>query len=261
MNKVVSQPSKLDIVDTFTLAGIASIVIIRGFLFVTGFPKIGDEAYHIAHILWGGLFLTVALLASLLSQANRLAIALVGGIGFGFFIDEIGKFVTTDNNYFYDGAFFLMYVSILLIWLIARITVVRNTTELFFLPAQWPSKKWEGSLLILWAGAQILLTVVTLFVFQRLDGASGPIDWLFAIASSVHVVFLAVGVFWYTTKQLHRSSSALRGAAFIEILAVLPFIYYEQPLFAAIKSLFALTVMVGLSEVSFKQLASKLWPF
>jgi hypothetical protein len=261
MDKVRSQPSKLDIIDTFTLASIASIVIIRGFLLLTGFPQIGGDAYHIAHVLWGGLLLTVTLLASLLSHTNRLVIALLGGVGFGFFIDEVGKFVTTDNNYFYDGSFFLMYVSVLLIWLIARVAVVRNTSELFFLPAQWPSKRWEGMLLITWAGAQMISTVIALVAVRRADSGLNAIDWIYATASIFHLTVLVVGVWLFTRKKLHGSASVLRMAAFIEILAILPFVYYEQPILAASKSIFALMVMVGLSEVSFKQLASKLWPF
>lgn len=261
MNKSISQPSKLDIIDTFTLASIASIVIIRGFLLITGFPQIGGDTYHIAHVLWGGLFLAIALLISLLSQVNRLVVALIGGIGFGFFIDEVGKFVTSDNNYFYDGAFFLMYVTILMIWLIARVAVVRNTNELFFLPAQWPSKRWEGALLIFWAGAQMISTVSALIAIRVSQNSFNAIDWIYALALALHLAVLSIGIVLFSRKQLHGSASVLRMAAFVEILAILPFIYYEQPILAASKSIFALMVMVGLSEVSFKQLASKLWPF
>ena len=39
----------------------------------------------------------------------RPAGALAGGIGFGLFVDAIGKFVTSDADYFYRSAALLIY--------------------------------------------------------------------------------------------------------------------------------------------------------
>lgn len=88
-----------------------TILLTRLFLELTGYPQIGSGELHIAHMLWGGLFLFVAILL-ILTLANRWAVfwsAIVGGIGFGLFIDEIGKFITQSNDYFYRPAAPIVY--------------------------------------------------------------------------------------------------------------------------------------------------------
>lgn len=89
----------------------ASVSITRLFLSLTGYPKIGNGELHIAHVLWGGLILFIATLIPLLF-ANRWAYtttALLSGVGVGLFIDEVGKFITQNNNYFYPAAAPIVY--------------------------------------------------------------------------------------------------------------------------------------------------------
>jgi hypothetical protein len=82
---------------------------------MTGYPQLGGGELHIAHALWGGLFLFIAALLPLL-YANRwvyLAGATLAGLGVGLFIDEIGKFITQSNNYFYPLAAPIVYAFFL----------------------------------------------------------------------------------------------------------------------------------------------------
>ncbi len=98
----------------------ASVALTRLFLELTGYPQLGNSDLHIAHVLWGGLLLFVASLLPLI-LANRwvyIVGALCAGIGVGLFIDEVGKFITQSNDYFYPAAAPIIYAFFLLTVLI-----------------------------------------------------------------------------------------------------------------------------------------------
>jgi hypothetical protein len=109
-----------------TLVSFAGTVIAtRWFLSLTGFPTIGGGDLHIAHALWGGVALFAAALLPILlaGRAVYVASAALAGIGIGLFIDEVGKFITTENDYFYPAAAPIIYATFLLavlVWLRAR---------------------------------------------------------------------------------------------------------------------------------------------
>ena len=87
--------------ETFLVSAVASLLSIRLYLELTDYPRIGSGGLHIAHVLWGGALMLVALvmLLGFLGKHVKRAAAVVGGAGFGAFIDELGKFITSDNNY------------------------------------------------------------------------------------------------------------------------------------------------------------------
>jgi len=72
----------------------------RVFLIITGYPQLGNGTLHISHAIWGALMMAVAIVFALsfLAPNNRTFIAFIGGCGFGWFIDELGKFITRDVN-------------------------------------------------------------------------------------------------------------------------------------------------------------------
>lgn len=108
-----------ELIELFLIAGIVSVLGIRAFLAASGYPQIGGAGLHIAHMLWGGLFMMLALLllfASLGHVAQRFA-AVLAGVGFGTFIDELGKFITSDNDYFYQPTIGLIYIVFIAIFL------------------------------------------------------------------------------------------------------------------------------------------------
>lgn len=88
----------------------------RLFLELTGYPQLGKGEIHIAHVLWGGLFLFAgALLPLILANEWSLRLSAVfTGLGIGLFIDEVGKFITQTNDYFHPAAAPIVYVFFLL---------------------------------------------------------------------------------------------------------------------------------------------------
>lgn len=116
------------LLESFFIAAVGSFLGIRFFLALTGYPRIGSGGIHIAHMLWGGLLMLVALmlLLSFLDRSVHHVAAVIAGLGFGTFIDEIGKFITADNDYFYRPAISLIYGSFVVAFLAARVLVGRR---------------------------------------------------------------------------------------------------------------------------------------
>lgn len=106
----------------FFVATVVTVLLTRGLLALLGYPQLGGGGLHVAHVLWGGLLMAVAfvLLLSFAGPVVRPVGALVGGVGFGLFIDEIGKFVTSDNDYFYKPTASLIYLVVVVLLLVAE---------------------------------------------------------------------------------------------------------------------------------------------
>lgn len=252
-----NQPSRLDIIDMFVMASVVTIVLIRAVLFAMGWPALAGPHLHIAHMLWGGLALTIALLISLLKPlVNKTILAVLGGVGFGFFIDEIGKFVTANNDYFYQGTFLLIYLLLLLLWGVTRLFVTRSEKQLYLLPAELPSAHWEQVLLVVWVLSQIIITPV-------IAKSVRPDDWIGLCVICLLVVYvswLLAGLACLMLRKLHVAARVIRSATLLLIVAILPFLYYGNPAIAAAESITAIMVVIGLSEVSIKKLFVHLWP-
>lgn len=107
--------------EIFLIAAIASLLAVRYGLYLSGYPQVGGSTLHIAHMLWGGLLMLAALvlLLAFLGQRLQRFAALLGGAGFGIFIDEIGKFLTKDNNYFFKPAIGIIYAIFVILYLVA----------------------------------------------------------------------------------------------------------------------------------------------
>jgi hypothetical protein len=111
-----------DRVELFLVSAVSSLLLLRFILSLAGYPQIGGGGLHISHMLWGGLLMLVAILMNFLFigwRVQRLS-ALIGGAGFGIFIDELGKFITSDNNYFFHPTVAIIYAIFVALFLSLR---------------------------------------------------------------------------------------------------------------------------------------------
>ncbi len=105
--------------DYFFISAVASLLTIRFFLHLTHYPQLSGGNFHIAHMLWGGMLMLTVLLSLLFYLNSGVAAfaAIVGGVGFGGFIDELGKFITSNNNYLYEPAIAIIYAIFVILYL------------------------------------------------------------------------------------------------------------------------------------------------
>lgn len=116
------------LLENFFVAGVASVLAVRLSLYLTGYPSLSPGELHMAHVLLGGLLMVVALIIAIgfLNRGAMELAAVIGGVGFGIFIDELGKFITSDNNYFYEPTVALIYIAFVLLFFAIRLVVRRQ---------------------------------------------------------------------------------------------------------------------------------------
>jgi hypothetical protein len=128
IDRTVTDYAALARFEVFLLAAIATVLTVRGLLAATNYPQVGGGGLHIAHVLWGGLLLGTAVVLSTTGLGTRVRTraAFIGGIGFGLFIDEVGKFLTKSVNYFYTPAVAIIYLVFIVSFLGVREILLRH---------------------------------------------------------------------------------------------------------------------------------------
>ncbi len=108
---------------TAIMAGVVGVLGTRLFLELSGYPSLGRGMWHLSHTIWGGILMCIGMFMSM-SFYGRRSLRVASGIfgfGMGVFFDEMGKFITRDNNYFFKPTSMIVYIVFLVLFGVYRL--------------------------------------------------------------------------------------------------------------------------------------------
>lgn len=225
--------------DVYLASALIAVVLTRLLLKLTDYPQLGGEGFHIAHVLWGGLLMAIGTLLLLLAQhPNRRIAAAVSGSGFGLFIDEVGKFVTRDVDYFYKPAALIIYITFLVIWVVSRYIITRANNHPFVAGVDWPRNKWMRRALLIFLPLLALGAIRD--VLQLLASASStPPFGLYGthllghVLYVINIIYIFIIIWAFARLAIGKKKNALtliRVAMVFGLLTLLPAIFYRDQL-------------------------------
>lgn len=239
--------SALPILDIFVVSGLLTVFGTRAYLAATGYPQIGGDVLHIAHMLWGGLALAAVLLylAIALKPNEKLAM-FVAGFGFGLFIDELGKFITVDNDYFFRPAASLIIIIFIVLWAMLRFYISKREHKPILPPAEWPTELYSRGFVYTWLILQTIGMILTVGVLLAKSDSSIP-----AQLTIPYVVYLLALLFvWFllAAKKRLAAANTLRTIAVLTVIVITPINFYVDQFVAAIEFIFLVLLILSTSK-------------
>ncbi len=267
-----------NLLELLLVIAVATILINRAFLALTGYPRIEFGSLHIAHMLWGGLLMLVSLVMLFYywnPSIRRLA-AFISGIGFGLFIDELGKFITSDNNYFFKPTIALIYIIFITLYLVFRRMVelhplsekeirmndairvhLEGSTESRWLKGYYYVKKRAASLLMrILAIPRVIPLVMIIFVLVSLIQFIAILGWInpgwvplknvsgLSVAGAFSSGLLVLRGLVALKSSRRKAVSWFKRAVLVNIFVTQVFLFYQSQLTALWGLLIALLVYV-----------------
>jgi hypothetical protein len=119
---LIKRENASDLVLILMVSALVCLLGTRFFLQLFGWPTISFGVWHIAHVNWGGILMVIGIILVLTTHGEKIrkAAALISGAGWGLFIDEVGKYITKNNDYWFQPAIIFIYISFILLYLVYR---------------------------------------------------------------------------------------------------------------------------------------------
>lgn len=135
----VERKNASDNILTLLVWAVVAVLGMRLLFEIAGKVQISFGVWHIAHMLWGGLLMLISIfiLTAFGSKKARNWAMVTAGMGWGLFIDEIGKFLTKDNNYWFRPAVIFIYLSFVIIFLAYRWLEIKQEKYRLTKPSAW----------------------------------------------------------------------------------------------------------------------------
>lgn len=234
---------------TMMIFAIASMLTTRLYLKLTGYPQIGRGDWHVAHAFLGGLIMVGGMVLELAIANFSKKAVVVFGFGLGWFIDEIGKFLSRDNDYFFQPAVMIIYIFFVLMFLLYRYLDKRDEGETK--PTRWwiVIKRFAyyeifKRRIVLWLllGVAMVYTVAGVFDFAYLINRGKYVEKrglttktevnMFTVKSAAEVASagcFGLGIFWVMKKKKRRGVGFFQIGLLINIfIASVAKFYFEQ---------------------------------
>lgn len=239
--------SALPLLDIFVVFGLGTVFGTRAYLTLTGYPQIGGDVLHIAHMLWGGLALTIAFLyLAIALKPNKKFAMMLGGAGFGLFIDELGKFITVNNDYFFKPTALLIIIIFIAIWAVMRAIISRREHKPLLPPAEWPTQFYSRGYVYFWLVVQTIGVGFGFLII--LFGESGVIPEKLEVPYALYFFALLLAWVFIFTKQYLAAASTIRTIGVATVLAIMPINFYQDQFLAAIGFTLVILVILATSK-------------
>ncbi len=120
--KLTKRENAADLILLLMISALVTILLTRYFLQLLGWPTISFGVWHIAHANWGGMLMVIGVMLVLIFHGEKIrkTAALVSGVGWGLFIDEVGKYITKKNDYWFQPAIIIIYITFIILYLVYR---------------------------------------------------------------------------------------------------------------------------------------------
>jgi hypothetical protein len=186
--------------ETFLVAAVSTILTIRTQLWLTNYPQLGGHGLHIAHLLWGGLFMviTIGLLLSLLGRRPRGPAAAQSRISLlGHEIRH--RFLALTRKHWFERAiviFFAIWATVIMLNLLTLVLALADGSE--FESAQLNESGTFLAIAIVSSAAVAASFVLTGLLRIRRGQHQAGYEWL---ARGLLVSILVTQVFLFVQSQ------------------------------------------------------------